>query len=122
MTEQARKADLNKAYWPKWYEKNKARRAEYARNYYQTHREEVDAKKERRRKLIMATGGQFNREQFAAMCVRFGNICLSCKKKTRLEVDHIVPLSQGGTHDESNIQPLCHACNVRKGTRTIDYR
>jgi 5-methylcytosine-specific restriction protein A len=29
-------------------------------------------------------------------------------------VDHIVPLSRGGTHDESNLQTLCASCHSRK--------
>lgn len=44
-------------------------------------------------------------------------ICLSGTEK--LTVDHIVPLSLGGTNYPSNIQPLCHRCNARKGNRII---
>ena len=28
--------------------------------------------------------------------------------------DHIVPLTEGGTEDDSNIQPLCDDCHTRK--------
>lgn len=31
------------------------------------------------------------------------------------ELDHIVPLSRGGTHTWSNVQCLCRACNLAKG-------
>lgn len=31
-----------------------------------------------------------------------------------LEVDHIVPRSQGGSNDLSNLQALCSLCNVQK--------
>jgi 5-methylcytosine-specific restriction protein A len=27
------------------------------------------------------------------------------------EVHHIIPLSEGGTHDEGNLAALCHACH-----------
>ena len=32
-------------------------------------------------------------------------------KKVRLHVDHIVPLSEGGTNDDSNLRVTCSACN-----------
>ena len=34
------------------------------------------------------------------------------------EVEHIVPLSQGGTDAEDNLALACRSCNLRKGTRT----
>lgn len=32
-------------------------------------------------------------------------------RKVRLHVDHIVPVSQGGTSDPDNLRTLCSACN-----------
>ena len=37
-----------------------------------------------------------------------------------MHVDNIVPESEGGGDEEGNIQALCHTCNTRAGTRTID--
>lgn len=34
----------------------------------------------------------------------------------RLEVDHIIPIAQGGKSDESNLQCLCWRCNAAKGS------
>ena len=30
------------------------------------------------------------------------------------EVDHILPLRQGGTHDPTNLRPLCKSCHSRR--------
>ena len=40
--------------------------------------------------------------------------CRSCMKAYATEVDHIKPLKEGGTHDLSNLQPLCKSCHSRK--------
>jgi hypothetical protein len=44
--------------------------------------------------------------------------CVQCGSKERLEYDHIIPASKGGSNTERNIQLLCEACN-RKKSATI---
>lgn len=45
-------------------------------------------------------------------------LCVECEKHGRIvlatDVDHIIPLSQGGTNHINNLQPLCHSCHSRK--------
>lgn len=45
-------------------------------------------------------------------------LCVHCRENGRVtlatEVDHIIPLRAGGTHDDSNLQPLCKSCHSRK--------
>ena len=42
-------------------------------------------------------------------------LCEECKRQGKLtpaaEVHHILPLSRGGTHDESNLMALCTPCH-----------
>ena len=44
-------------------------------------------------------------------------LCEMCLKNERYvaveEVHHIVPLSEGGTHDESNLMSLCRSCHEK---------
>ena len=35
----------------------------------------------------------------------------------KLHVDHILPVSKGGTNDESNLRALCSECNIGRGNR-----
>ncbi len=51
---------------------------------------------------------------------RDGYKCLECgktKENTTLHVDHITPVSQGGTDELDNLQTLCQACNLAKCNR-----
>lgn len=52
-------------------------------------------------------------------------MCLCCfrnGKGTRLEIDHIVPVFQGGRADVENSQTLCRECNFQKGKNAINFR
>lgn len=43
--------------------------------------------------------------------------CVECGARNDLTVDHIVPVSKGGTDDRANLQTMCRPCNSRKGAR-----
>lgn len=49
---------------------------------------------------------------------RDGHACRHCGSTERLSIDHVIPWSKGGAHDESNFQTLCRSCNSAKGART----
>ena len=42
--------------------------------------------------------------------------CAICKSDNELGIDHIIPLTKGGTNDFYNLQILCKVCNNKKGT------
>lgn len=76
----------------------------------------------RRRAREAGADGSFTQKEWNRLCKKYDNRCVACGKKTKLEVDHIVPLSKGGSSYISNIQPLCRSCNASKSDKTIDYR
>lgn len=52
------------------------------------------------------------------MHLRREPLCRECWVHGRVteatQVDHIVPLAEGGTNDPDNLQSLCHSCHSRK--------
>lgn len=66
--------------------------------------------------------GSFTKLEWGQLVIRHDHRCIRCRRREpeiKLTVDHIVPLTLGGTNFISNIQPLCYSCNSRKGNREI---
>lgn len=45
--------------------------------------------------------------------------CVICGSRERLEYDHIIPISKGGSNTERNIQLLCERCNREKAASIV---
>lgn len=43
--------------------------------------------------------------------------CVECGSNAKLEYDHIIPVAEGGSSTERNIQLLCESCNRSKGKK-----
>jgi 5-methylcytosine-specific restriction endonuclease McrA len=61
------------------------------------------------------------REMLSAAC---GKPCPDCSKpmarwlsRRVASLDHIVPVSKGGSNEISNLRVICNRCNARKGNR-----
>jgi 5-methylcytosine-specific restriction endonuclease McrA len=135
------KEDISE-YKKRWAAENEESVSASRRKHYELNRDEVIARSKRwgeddpekvrqakannsrkRRAAKYASPGSFTAEEFLALCERYGNKCLACgDTEAVLEVDHIVPLTRGGTDVIDNIQPLCGACNKKKFVSVIDYR
>ena len=72
----------------------------------------------RRRALLMGAGGTFTDADWTATLTRQEHRCLYCNQAfsetTPATIDHVIPLSRGGSHDASNIVAACKPCNSRK--------
>lgn len=110
----------------RWRDKNVEQWRSFGKRWrddnLQKARELERLKAHKRRALKRQSSGSFTREGWEALCLRYGGKCLCCGSSEALTIDHVVPLSKGGTNDIQNIQPLCNSCNIRKGVKSIDYR
>jgi 5-methylcytosine-specific restriction endonuclease McrA len=64
------------------------------------------------------------RRRFRALIRRDGAACAYCGRPagtgepfSRLSVDHVIPVSRGGTDALTNLVLACRACNCAKGAR-----
>lgn len=67
------------------------------------------------------SGGQGSRripeDVKRAVWRRDGGKCVECGSKEKLEYDHIIPFSEGGSNTKRNVQLLCETCNRNKSNK-----
>lgn len=49
-------------------------------------------------------------------------ICRICKRRPSTQVDHIIPVSQGGTDERDNLQGICEPCHDKKTREDLGYK
>jgi Restriction endonuclease len=76
----------------------------------------------RRRAWKLGRPGSHTAKQWDGLLAWFGSACLCCGSVDDIQMDHVHPLSRGGSDDISNLQPLCKVCNKTKFTKHTDYR
>lgn len=91
----------------------------YTNKYRKEHPDKTQANKQRRRTRENLAGGSFTGDEWVALKEKHKNLCALCKQEKKLTVDHIKPLSRGGSNYIANIQPLCIGCNSRKKDKDI---
>jgi len=71
----------------------------------------------RRARLKNAPGNGIPSKFIKELIEKQSGLCVYCKEKKPLTLDHIVPLASGGLHDISNAQMVCKSCNSSKGKK-----
>ena len=59
-------------------------------------------------------GGSVTAEEWQRAIEFFGGCAYCGEKGDKLQVDHFVPLTKGGTFEAGNVIPACERCNKRK--------
>ena len=72
---------------------------------------------QRRWRRMSAIGGDIQVSVRESVLSRDCHTCVTCGTQCDLTIDHIKPVSKGGTNDIENLRVLCRSCNARKGDR-----
>jgi 5-methylcytosine-specific restriction endonuclease McrA len=102
----------------KWREKNKTRKRMADAAWQQKNQERMRVYRRVSEAKRRASTGSHTSKDIDDIKKLQRNCCAICKMKlAQFEIDHINPLSRGGSNDRSNIQLLCSACNGAKHAR-----
>lgn len=75
----------------------------------------------RRRALKINAPGSHTADEFVDVLSTFSNRCAYCGgpfADGQVTIDHMVPLSRGGSDNITNIWPACRSCNCSKSDKT----
>jgi len=67
-----------------------------------------------RKGAMLATYNPLTAQEWQEILKASKGKCYYCHKKTKLTVDHVIPLSKGGRHSKENVVPACQSCNSKK--------
>jgi len=99
-----------------YYQKNSPRMKEYVKQYLKDH-PEVKA----RVRVLRRLQKQAKRFVVTAKDMRrlLSQPCYQCGSMVQLSIDHVIPLSRGGSHGIGNLATLCRKCNSSKGSKLL---
>lgn len=87
------------------------------KKYMQTSKGKISQINGKARRRQLEGKGKITAKEWADKLKEYNYLCLNCKTDENIEMDHIIPLSKGGSHNIDNIQPLCRSCNASKGAK-----
>lgn len=117
------KRDYN--YQGRYYQAHREYYLEQATQYKKDHREAYNERQRIRKYRLKGFTKEIYHSLLDENRNKFGILtCENClvNIEGNFQVDHIIPLSQGGDSSQGNLQLLCSGCNQEKYTHAIDFK
>lgn len=129
----------HREYHKEYYQKNKERITARIAKYEEANKEKLTASRKawrtpekqrianhKRKARRLAALGSHTESELMELLQKQNNCCANPYCNTlllggfRKTIDHIVPISRGGSNDIKNLQWLCRHCNTSKGIKSMD--
>lgn len=128
-----RTRDKSAAYARQWRAANREHCRSYEREYRGENREKIREQQAKaraenpqrfrayntnRRAMQLAAGGTYSAADIERLYAEQGGLCRWCSEPLSdgFEIDHVIPLSRGGSNSPDNLAVTCIHCNRRKSS------
>ena len=92
-------------------------RSEYTRQWRK--KNPISTRLSAYRRIYRESTGSITERDWQRALNRANGCCSYCGEKSKLTLDHVVPLSRGGTNTIGNVVPACQSCNSSKHARLL---
>jgi 5-methylcytosine-specific restriction endonuclease McrA len=131
----AQNKDLRNAASKKWNAAHAEKKREIGKRYREKNQQAINEKRKQQRKQNPSieriktamrrarkreNGGQLSKNIVQKLLKKQNNLCNCCSRPLdgNYHLDHIMPLSLGGTNTDDNVQLLLPTCNLQKYNST----
>ena len=115
-----RNKDKHSEYVKKWVDKNFEYKKALNASWKKCNKDLVNASTQKRRAAKKSQLGNVSKNIVKSLLSLQKNLCVNCNSDLTqhgYHIDHVMPLSLGGLHDDSNLQLLCPTCNMKKSNK-----
>lgn len=102
-----------------WAKKNPIKRAEIRKRWRLKNRELINYYAKLRNYREKNAEGHHTLADIKKIKEAWDNKCAYCREKPAETIDHVEPLTKGGTNDPRNLVAACFSCNSKKGNKNI---
>ena len=103
----------------RWQKANPDKAKDCYKRYYLKNKEKFREKVRNRAARSSGAEGSHTQADVVSLLASQSGKCVYCRVSfgPKYHVDHVVPLSAGGSNDKTNLQILCAPCNLSKGAK-----
>jgi 5-methylcytosine-specific restriction endonuclease McrA len=108
-----------------WRVRNPDKVKDYSAQYYKEHPETVKANRDKRRARILNAQGEYTADDIKRLYEDQEGHCAYCgigifpDLYKDMHIDHVMPLSRGGSNAPDNLVLTCQPCNQSKSDKTV---
>ena len=107
-------------YVKKWEAENSEYKKELCARWTKQNKDLVNAATQKRRAIKKFQLGDVSKNIVKLLLSMQKNLCINCQSNLTdygYHIDHIMPISLGGMHEDKNLQLLCPTCNMKKSNK-----
>lgn len=100
-----------------YYRSTQKQRTEYTRAWRKSN--PASTRTSKRRRAYRELTGTISERDWSRLVARHRGQCAYCGGSGEMTMDHVVPLSRGGTNTIGNVLPACRSCNSSKHMKLL---